>query len=320
MDEATYRARKEELLHDFAGTKNATEKLRLESPHNALDVTNCEECTGDTLLNCKNCSDAFTMNNSEYCSHVVNGENDKYCMDVNTFDNSELAYYSSSLEQDYHILFANLTWYSQECFYSNICFNSKNIFGCSGMKKHAYCILNKQYTEKVYNELVPKIIEHMQGTGEWGEYFPPSCSPFAYNESIAQENFPLTKDEVLTRGWCWSDYQQPLPKVEKTIPAHDLPSAIEQTPDDILNWAIECEATKRLFKIIKQELDFYRRMKLPVPHLHPDERHRLRMALRNPRKLWHRNCDKCQKPIETSYSPGRPEVVYCEQCFLETVY
>jgi len=30
-----------------------------------------------------------------------------------------------------------------------------------------YCILNKQYSKEEYEELVPKIIEHMQKTGEW---------------------------------------------------------------------------------------------------------------------------------------------------------
>ena len=58
-------------------------------------------------------------------------------------------------------------------------------------------------------------------------------------------------------------------------------------------------------------------MNLPIPHLHPDERHKDRMALRNPRKLWKRTCDKCVKEIETSYAPDRPEKVYCEECYLK---
>jgi hypothetical protein len=111
-----------------------------------------------------------------------------------------------------------------------------------------------------------------------------------------------------------------MPKVSRVIPAVKLPDAIDDVPDDILNWAIECEATKRPFRIIKQELDFYRKMKLPIPHLHPDERHRRRMALRNPRKLWKRPCMKCGKEMETTYAPERPEIVYCENCYLKEVY
>jgi len=99
-----------------------------------------------------------------------------------------------------------------------------------------------------------------------------------------------------------------------------LPDSIDDIPDDVVNWAIECEVTKRPFRIIKQELDFYRKMKLPIPHFHPDERHRRRMAIRNPRKLWKRECGKCGKEIQTSYSPERSEKVYCEECYLAEVY
>jgi hypothetical protein len=35
------------------------------------------------------------------------------------------------------------------------------------MVSKQYCILNKQYTKEEYEELVPKIIEHMKKTGEW---------------------------------------------------------------------------------------------------------------------------------------------------------
>jgi len=108
--------------------------------------------------------------------------------------------------------------------------------------------------------------------------------------------------------------------VSKTIPASALPLSIDDVPDDILNWAITCEATSRPFKIVKRELEFYREHRLPVPHFHPDERHKRRMALRNPRRLWDRQCAKCQKPVSTTYAPDRPEIVYCEDCYLKEVY
>jgi len=36
----------------------------------------------------------------------------------------------------------------------------------------------------------------MRSTGEWGEFFPHELSPFGYNETVAQEYFPLTEEEV----------------------------------------------------------------------------------------------------------------------------
>jgi hypothetical protein len=196
---------------------------------------------------------------------------------------------------------------------------SHDLFGCAGMKHHFYCILNKQYTKEEYEALVPKIIAHMRTTGEWGEFFPASMSPFPYNETVAQEQFPLDRDSALKEGWKWREIQDEKPQVQKIIPGAELPASIADIPDDVLNWAIKCEQSGRPFRIVRQELEFYRRHSLPLPRLHPDERHKRRTALRNPRKLWDRQCDNCKKAIKTTYAPERLEKVFCEECYLETV-
>jgi len=204
---------------------------------------------------------------------------------------------------------------SNNGFYLDNCHNSTHLFGCIGLRNKQYCILNKQYTREEYEVLVPKIIEKMIVDGEWWEFFPASLSPFGYNETVANEYFPLNKEEALKLWFNWSDYESPFPKVEKIIPASKLPDDITKIPDDILNWAIECEITGKPFRIIKQELEFYRKHNLPIPRRHPDQRHLDRMSLRNPRKLFERTCDKCHKDILTTYAPERPEIVYCEECY-----
>ncbi len=194
------------------------------------------------------------------------------------------------------------------------------LFGCVGIKNKKYCILNQQYSREEYETLVPRIIEHMRKMGEWGQFFPAETSAFGYNESMASAYFPLSRAEVLRRGWHWRDVPEEQPQAERIIEAKDLPDRIDDVSDDILRSAIRCPATGRLFKVIKQELSYYRAHKIPLPRLHPDERHRRRIALRNPRKLWERSCACCAKPIFTSYAPERPERVYCEECYLREVY
>ncbi len=160
----------------------------------------------------------------------------------------------------------------------------------------------------------------MMKTGEWGEFFPSSLSPFGYNETVAQEYYPLLKEEAIKVDlFNWSDYEAPFPKVEKIIPANKLPENIKDIPDDILNWAIECEMTKKPFRIVEPELEFYRKYNLPIPKRHPDQRHLDRMALRNPRKLFERKCDCCGKDMLTAYMPGSLEKVYCEECYNKEV-
>ena len=120
--------------------------------------------------------------------------------------------------------------------------------------------------------------------------------------------------------WKWKKMSNNVPYVSNTITASQLPDRIGDIPDDILNWAIICARSKKPFKIVKQELDFYRRMNLPVPHLHPEERYRERMAITNPRKITERECNGCGKKVKTTYAPERPETVYCESCYLELIY
>ena len=190
--------------------------------------------------------------------------------------------------------------------------------------------MNKQYSKDEYEELVPKIIEHMKKTPlrspdgsfagyEWGEYFPVELSPHAYNETPAQEFFPLTKEEVLKRGWKWKD-DLPFTKGKETIQLDQIPQSINDVSESICDEVLACEDTGKNFRITKQELVFYKQMNLPIPRVHFYERHLKRKKLRNPRQIWKRECGKCSKEIQTTYHPSRPEVVYCEQCYLKEVY
>ena len=292
-------------------------------PKKAQIQLNCENSSGDYLYNCKNavkCFDCFDIEDSKYL-YECEGVKDSMDMCMHDKEFELCLELSSGGEKNYRTKYCYCTIASPNSAYLHSCFYLRDSFGCDGIHERSkHCILNKQYSKEEYEALVPKVIEHMQKTGEWGEFFSVELSPFAYNETVAQEYFPLTKEEVISRGWKWRDEVDEVPQVEKIIPAERLPDSINDIPDDILNWAIKCEATGRPFRIVKQELAFYRKMKLPIPHLHPDERHKRRMALRNPRKLWNRKCAKCQKDIQTTYSPERPETVYCEECYLKEVY
>jgi hypothetical protein len=188
------------------------------------------------------------------------------------------------------------------------------------LRQKKWCILNKQYSKEDYYQTIKRIKEHMIKTGEWGKFFPQSLSPYAYNESAAKDFFPLNKEEALQQGFRWSDYQQPMPQVSKTIPTDRLPDTIGETPDDILNFALQPQEGGTPFRIVPQELAFYRKMKLPIPRKSPKMRHKARFALRNPLRLVKRSCDRCAEIILSTIPPDRPEKVYCEQCYRAHLY
>jgi hypothetical protein len=162
---------------------------------------------------------------------------------------------------------------------------------------------------------------------KYGEFFPSELSPFCYNETIAQEYFPLTKEQAKGQGYKWKDKEEKNYNID--ILSKDLSDNIKDVNDDIIGKVIGCEHNgtcnhkcTEAYKLIPEELLFYKRMNLPLPRLCPNCRHYERLAQRNPMKLWHRSCMKpgCTNTFETSYAPERPEIVYCEKCYQGEVY
>ncbi|MCF7846693.1 MAG: hypothetical protein K9M51_01345, partial [Candidatus Gracilibacteria bacterium] len=139
-----------------------------------------------------------------------------------------------------------------------------------------------------------------------------NLSPFAYNETVAQEYFPLTKEEVISRGLQWKDPDKKdyLPQTLK------IPETLEYVSESICKEILACTNCKKNYKIQKVEIEFYKKMKLPLPRKCPDCRHAARVKLRNPRQLFDRTCANCSDLFQTTFAPDRPEQVFCEKCFL----
>ena len=304
-----------------------------EQIHRANIIVNSQDSTGNNLVNTKNCRECFNVTGSEDCKYVWDGFNVKDIMDVNNTTEIELGYDSTSIGyKSYNILFMCSAWNgTSNAMYSMTTKASKNVFGCANLQGKSYCVLNKKYSKEDYEKLVPRIIEHMVKTGEWGKFFPPSLSQFPYADTMANIYFPLTKEQAVKAGFNWAD---PVAQAQdvKTLKVAELPEKTADAKEDILDCAIECEVSGRPFRIIKPELEFYRKNNVPLPRRHPDQRYLDRFALRNPRQLWDRECAKCGTAIKTTYAPNRPatqlsgglrsggEIVYCETCYLKEVY
>lgn len=296
---------------------------RLQFPFCYAHIRSSENSTGDYLDQTKNCRNCFDIvKGAEDCAYVqFAGLMCKDLLDCCYLGiNAELLYEVANAISGNRSAFLNFCKECSNCLYCDTVRPGKYCFGCSGLKHKEYCVLNKQYSKEEYEELVPKIIEHMKQIGEWGEFFPISLSPFAYNETLAQDYFPLTESVALEKGYRWKEEPDDLSETECILSSEELPSAIADVTDDIVGCAIRCPVTDRLFRIFKQELAFYREHGLSLPRLHPEERHIRRIRLRNKPKFYDRTCDKCGKGISTTYAPERPETVYCEDCYRNLIY
>jgi len=313
-------------------------ELKLKTPYRYARIYKSVNSTGDDLCEARNTHNSFStrqVEDSKYLFFCRNKSKDCYDTSFQGF-NAERVYEVAHGFAGANTAFSIRNLYNQNTYYSEECQNCLNVFGCEGLRKKSYCILNKQYTREEYEELVPKIIKHMSDMPyvdkkgriyKYGEFFPIELSPFSYNETIAQEYFPLDKEEALKLGYIWKDSETRNYKID--IQNNDIPDNIQDVTDDILNKVIACkhggkckEQCTEAFKIVLEELKFYKRMNLPLPRLCPNCRHYRRINLRNPMKLWHRKCMKegCRNEFETSYAPERPEIIYCEKCYQKEVY
>ncbi len=319
-------------------------------------------CTGSYVTNSKNVKDSFLIRESEnlrYCQYIQETPGSKDCYDYSNWgDSAELVYEAISCGTGVNnIKFAFLTQEStHDTEYTMACKGSKNIFGCVGLRHKEYCILNKQYTKEEYLELVEKIKKHMEEMPyidkvgrvySYGEFYPVEMSPWAYNETIAQEYFPLTKEEALAKGYGWRDPDSK--DYKPTLMIGNLPDDITKTDDSITEEIIECGHKRecnhnctKAFRITPNELTFYHKIGVPVPTICPACRTMERLKMRLGVELYDEKCmcagedsrdrayknatthfhdkEACPNEFKTGYEPSKSDIVYCEKCYQQEVY
>ena len=336
------------------------EELKLGALRKFAHMVNTKNVTGDNVVNAANSQQCFDMiNEMKDCKYQVHGGwklNESYD-GYGTGAGAELLYEALDTgAQGSRFFFDLVVWTGHDVQYSYNCQSCENCFGCIGVRSKSYCIFNKQYTKEEYETLVPKIIGHMNAMPykdkegreyRYGEFFPIELSPFGYNETIAQDYFPLERSEAQMRGYIWVDKEAS--EHQPTIKAENLPDHIKDADDAILKEVIECSGCQRVYRIIKRELDFLKRFNIALPRKCFECRHQDRFHQVNFPRLYNRQCqctgsvtrnaqrvasdqtlqatryanssshlhgdELCPNEFETTYAPDRPEVVYCEACY-----
>lgn len=318
-------------------------------PNKFLEGFQNTNVSGNYIDHSKDVKNSFMVRegqNLRYCQYLQEGTSCKDCFDYSIWgDNNQMLYecHSCGLGTQ-NMKFCLLCQESvHDLEYSFCCANgSENLFGCVGVRGKQYCILNKRYSKEEYEELVPKIKKHMDEMPyvdakgrvyKYGEYFPVELSPFAYNTTMAQEYFPITKDQAGEEGYVWEDTAERNYKADYEVGS--LPDNIQDVGDNIVGKVIACEhggkcnqLCTNAYKIVENELIFYRKMNLPLPRLCSNCRTFERLKQRTGIELYTRKCMKgaradgeiCSNEFETAYSPDRPEIVYCEKCYQQEVY
>ena len=305
--------------------------------------------TGDYIFNSKNIKQGYLIRGGEnlaYCQYMQVAPN-KDCYDHSVWGGgNELTYECTTCGiNTYNIKFCIECWpETRNLEYCASCHSTKDCFGCVGLRNKQYCILNQQYPKEAYEELVARIKRHMADMPytdkrgrvyAYGEFFPIEFSPFAYNDTTAQDHMVLNKEAAAREGYRWRDAAKK--EYETTLDAKNIQDHISDVSDGIFNEILKCSVCGKGYRVIPPELAFYRKANIALPRSCPDCRHDARMQERNRAAFCARKCQcmaaastngaykntathphgniPCTEVFETSYAPEQPEIVYCENCY-----
>ncbi len=329
-----FEKKKKEILESFKTIEKAKkdfEEIKLQAIRKYTSQTKCHNVTGDYLHNCHEGVMLFDTYDSKNCSYMTDSENPIDSMDCNNYYyKPEFGYNIMGALEGSKLKNSAFVFYCNEVEYCESCHHLSNAFGCIAVRKGNYMILNKPYSKEEYFKIKEKIENQMKKEKEYGQFFPTDIAPFGYNETLAQDFFPLERNEALKRGYRWQEKNTGTFGKE-TMPENTIPSSITTVTDAITSEILACNECGKNYKITKAEFDFYKRMNLPIPHKDFECRHQARMAKRNPRKLYPGKCvctiekhinhggTTCAETFQTSYAPDRKEIIYCESCYQQEV-
>ena len=305
-------ARGERLIAD------TLDRLKVQMPRKFYAGLNNENVLGDHLSYSRNAFYCFDCTYLEDCKYCTWFHKSKSCYDCYGWGvPGELGYELHLCGNGfYNIQFCDSCSSNvSELRYCRLCqSNCSDLFGCIGLRQQRHCVLNVAYSKHEYEKLVARIADHMRETGEWGEFFPAGLSPFSYNETLAQEYFPLDRTEALRRGLRWNDHLVRT-RGKETITRDKIPDDIALVADDIVGEIFACGLCQANFRITTAELALYRTLKVSLPSCCFDCRYKSRMDRRNGRVLYERGCGSCGEPMLTTYGPDRQERILCERCY-----
>jgi hypothetical protein len=340
-------------LSTYQGQRKALkefEEYLKKFPRKNLTIMRSKNVTGDVIFDSKDSKDVWNVRDLANCRYIWDSFNFKDCMDTYSGAKAELIYESTATTKgSSNCRFCvRVHSGSQNCEYSWFLQNCSDCFGCISLKNQKYCIFNIQYSEEEYKELVSKIKQQMTTDGEYGEFFPLYTSPFPYNDTVAHEFYPLGEEEVKEKNMKWGNFEEKNYKV--TMSNESLPDNIEEVSDSILQEIISCEddgkcmhSCIKAFKIVEDELSFYRRRKIPLPRKCPNCRYYRRLAYRNPTVLRQMTCMcmgnddssdnvykntalhqhgplPCNKSITTAIDEKSGFMIYCDECYKKEVF
>lgn len=319
-------------------------------PH-TLNV-GCENVIWEYMLHANNIFfGRFTYRSSD-CRYTYFCDSMNDCMDMDFCVNDlQLSYQCISSINSYGIIWCVNTAWSKNCYYCHTCTWCSDCIGCYWLTNQQYCIFNKKYSKEEYEIMAKKILNDLNTKWVLWKAFDSVLSFFPYNDTVAFNVYPPKYlidfqwiQKVINENWKWTiklledkfiskaildlwwdkkldilyrtkDNEVNVPAWLQVIDAKDLPDSIHDVDETILNKWVKCEISWRVFRIIKPELEFYKKHNIPFPRKHSWVRQIEKFQKRPSGELFLRTCTTCSKEILSIYSQDSRAKVMCMDCY-----
>ncbi len=276
-----------------------TEILKENAVHRENFNIKTYNSTGAYMSNCNNCTNVFCWEDSENCTNCIRGLKSKDSIDLTGCWIMELCGNNSCCTNAYALKYSIWSDGARYSEYCDQCLEIDYCFGCVGLRKKKYCILNKEYTKEEYEALKEKIITDMKVRGEYGTFPPYSLGLCPYNFSTAAVYFPdVTQEYVEGLGGYWDKNEN---KKIEGMPTSELPDSIRDATDSLVTQALVCPVTGWRYNIASDELAFLKRKNVALPRVHFDVRTKERLAPMSQTKGESYQCTFCSKDIVGYY-------------------
>ena len=282
---------------------------------------NSEGCEGNYLLDCRNTSGFF-------CTGSLNVKNSQFvfesqeCEDVVIGNDSQDVYNTCVSLACQNTKNSWITKFCSSVEYCAICDDCEFCFGCVGLQKKKYCILNKQYTEDEYWKKLDEIKCAMLDRGEYGRFWSMDFANWGANIGFGSLTAPLTPEEIHKLGGELFNLESGIRYAPyKDAPVNDVnevPDCISDISSENLGVTFYDEKAGRRFNVGEREYKFRAAHGYPFPREH--YRGRLIELIRQVGNLERESssCDKCSKQFMTSKNLMFPDrKVYCYECYLD---
>lgn len=285
----------------------------------AVYVEYAENSTGNYIQHMKDCEQCFMELDHENCCHGLwsGGSVKHICEGVWTYG----CHGGYKVAMPIKCFEVRCSFMCFECKFSDYlayCVGCENCFGCCGLHRKNYCILNTPYSKQEFLDLQKRLIDHMKSTGEWWEFFPCDFAPNTYEDSLSATFWPLD-EQVKLKFWFRTTETKNI-KWDNYLLANEVPDSPFDADENTTKQVFWDDIARKPFTILPQDINFCRELSVPLPDTHYVRRifHNLSWMPYNG-ELRTTQCAKSGKEMQTSWSADFDGRIVSEEEYIKCV-